>query len=57
MFADDICLFSPSLVGLQDLLNACYNYGQSHKMLFNCNKSFGMLFAPKNFNLLPLLSY
>ena len=51
MFADDICLFSPSLVGLQDLLNACYNYVQSHKMLFNCNKSFGMLFAPKNFNL------
>ena len=51
MFADDICLFSPSLVGLQDLLNACYNYAQSHKMLFNCNKSFGMLFAPKNFNL------
>ena len=51
IFADDICLFSPSLVGLQDLLNACYNYAQSHKMLFNCNKSFGMLFAPKNFNL------
>ena len=34
-----------------DLLNTCYNYAQSHKMLFNCNKSFGMLFAPKNFNL------
>ena len=51
MFADDICLFRPSLVGLQDLLNACFNYAQSHKMLFNCNKSFGMLFAPKNFNL------
>ena len=51
MFADNICLFSPSLVDLQDLLNACYNYAQSHKMLFNCNKSFGMLFAPKNFNL------
>ena len=28
MFADDICLFSPTLVGLQDLLNACYNYAQ-----------------------------
>ena len=51
MFADDICLFSPSLVGLEDLLNTCYNYAQSHKMLFNCNKSFGMLFAPKIFNL------
>ena len=51
MFADDICLFSPSLVGLQDFLITCYNYAQSHKMLFNCSKSFGMLFAPKNFNL------
>ena len=51
MFAADICLFSPSLVNLQDLLNAYYNYTQSHKMLFNCSNSFGMLFAPKNFNL------
>ena len=23
----------------------------NHVMLFNCSKSFGMLFAPKNFNL------
>ena len=51
MFADDICLFSASLVGLQDLLNTCYQYAQSYKMLFNCSKSFGMLFAPKIFNL------
>ena len=57
MFADDIYLFSPSLVGLQDLLTTCYNYAQSHKMLFNCNKSFGMLFAPKISIYLPLLSY
>ena len=51
MFADDICLFSRSLVGLQDLLYTCCNYTQSHKMLFNSSKSFGMLFPPKNFNL------
>ena len=51
MFADDIYLFSPSLVGLQDFLTTCCKYAQSHKMLFNCSKSFGMLFAPKNFNL------
>ena len=51
MFADDICLFSPDLVGLQDLLNTCYNYAQYHKMSLNCSKSFGMLFAPKSFNL------
>ena len=51
MFADGICLFSLSLVDLHDLLNTCYNYAQSHKMLFNCSKSFDMSFAPKNFNL------
>ena len=37
VFANDICLFCPSLVGLQDLLNTCYNCAQSHKMLFNCS--------------------
>ena len=51
MFADDICLFSPNLVGFQNLLNPCYSYALSRKMLFNCSKLFGMLFAPKNFNL------
>ena len=35
MFANDICLFSPSLDGLQDLLNTCYHYAQSHKLFCN----------------------
>ena len=30
MFADDICLFNPSLVGLQNLLNTCYNYNYAY---------------------------
>ena len=51
MFANDICLFSLSLVGLQGLLHKCYKYAQSRKMLFNLRKSFGMLFALKNYNL------
>ena len=37
MFADHICLFTPSfVVGFQDLLNKYYKYAQSHKMLFDC---------------------
>ena len=57
MFAANICLFSPSLVGLRDLLNTCYNYARLHKMLFNCSKLFGMLFAQKISIYLLLLSY
>ena len=57
MFADDTYLLSSNLVGLQDLLSKCYKYAQSNKMLFNYCKSFGMLFAPKNFYLFSLQSY
>jgi len=32
MFADDICVFSPSISGLQCLLNICGDYGAEHKI-------------------------
>jgi len=51
LFVDDICLFRPSLPGLQDLLDVCSNYAQCHDITFNCTKSFGMLFSPKCFKL------
>ena len=41
-FADDITLFSPSLTGLQELVDVCYDYALSHDIVFNCNKSRGM---------------
>ena len=50
-FADDITLFSPSLTGLQELVDVCYDYALSHDIVFNCNKSRGMLFTPNHFNL------
>ena len=51
MFADDICVFSPSLLGVQDLLNVCFEYAKSHHITFNHNKSYGMTIAPKSFSL------
>ena len=46
IYADDLCCFSPSLDGLQDLLNVCSNYAVEHDITFNCSKSVGVLFLP-----------
>ena len=48
-FADDICVFSPSLNGLQCLLNICGDYAAEHEITFNCNKTIGVLFCPKKY--------
>jgi len=47
MFADDICVFSPSISGLQCRLNICGDYAAEHESTFNCNKTIGVLFCPK----------
>ena len=39
MYADDLLILSPSVSGLQYLLDYCYEYGQEHDILFNPNKS------------------
>ena len=45
IYADDLCCFSPSLDGLQDLLNVCSNYAVEHDITFNCSKSVGVNFS------------
>jgi len=35
MFADDICVFSPSISGLQCLLNICGDCAAEHEITFN----------------------
>ena len=50
-FADDICLMSPSSAGLQDLINVCSAYAKVNDIVFNCNKSYAMLYAPRYFSL------
>ena len=49
MFADDICVFSPSISGLQCLLNICGDYAAEHEIIFNRNKTIGVLFCPKKY--------
>jgi len=50
MCAGDICVFSPSISGLQRLLNICGGHPAEHKIAFNCNKTIGVLFFPKSIN-------
>jgi len=49
MFADDIRVFSPSISGLQYLLNICGDYTAEHETTFNCKKTIGVLFCPKKY--------
>jgi hypothetical protein len=39
MYADDLLILSPSVCGLQHLLNCCYGFGIEHDILFNSKKS------------------
>ena len=41
MFADDICVFSPSISGLQCLRNICGECAAEHEITFNCIKTIG----------------
>ena len=34
MYADDICLIAPSVLGLQKLLDVCYNFSQCNDIVF-----------------------
>jgi len=49
MFADDICVFSLSISGLQCLLNIYSDYAAEHEITLNCNKTIGVLFCPKKY--------
>ena len=39
MYADDMVVFSPSSVGLRELLSVCETYGLNHEVKFNHKKS------------------
>jgi len=40
MFADDLCVFCPSVRWLQRILDVCQAYAESHGIIFNCRKLF-----------------
>ena len=46
-YADDISVFSPTVSGLQDLINICYSYAQKWRFTFGIKKSKCMI-AGKN---------
>jgi len=49
MFADNICVFIPSISGLPRLLDIRGEYAAKHEIAFNCNKTTGVLFCPKHY--------
>jgi len=48
MFADDICVFCPSVRWLQRIQDMCQAYAESHGVIFNCNKTVCMTFKAKS---------
>ena len=38
-YADDLCIISPSITGLQNMLNVCTEYGHEYDVLFNPQKT------------------
>ena len=49
MFADDLCVFSPSVKGLRKLVNVCKEYAVSNCIIFNNDKTVGMIHQNKKF--------
>ena len=47
MYADDIYLLALSALGLQKLLDVCYNFGQCNNIVFNSLKSVYIVLRPK----------
>ena len=48
MYADDICLLSPSAIGLQRMLDVCFDFSIRNDIKFNPIKSVGIVIKPKN---------
>ena len=47
MYADDLCVFSPSVSGLRKLTDCCAEYGNMFDITYNANKSFCMVIDNK----------
>ena len=43
MYADDLCVFSPSVAGLRKLTDCCAEYGNMFDITYNANKSICMV--------------
>ena len=50
-YADDMCLLSPSPIGLQQLIDVCTKYGIEHDIIFNPIKTKCVAFLPNRYKL------
>ena len=57
MYADDIFLLAPNALGLQKLLEMCYDFSQDNNINFNSLKSVYVVFRPKRYKLFCLPVY
>ena len=48
MYADDICLLAPSAIGLQRLLDVCFDFSIRNYIMFNPIKSVCVVFKSKS---------
>ena len=54
MYADDICLMTPSPAALQELIDMCYYFSVQNYLSFNSSKWYCiicMVFKPKSYEL------
>ena len=54
IYADDMCLFSPSAKGLQMLINECYEEAHILDINYNVSKTVCMWISPKGWKLAKL---
>ena len=47
LYADDLCVFSPSVAGLRKLTDCCAEYGNMFDITYNANKSLCMVIDNK----------
>ena len=48
MYADDICLMAPSAIGMQKMLDVCFDFSLRNYIMFNPVQSVCVTFKPKN---------
>ena len=48
MYADDICLVTPSAIGLQKMVDVCFDFSLRNDIMFNPVKSVCVTFKHKN---------
>ena len=51
MYADDICLLASRALGIQKLLEMCYDFSQDNDIIFTSLKYVYVVFKPKRYKL------